>query len=346
MTKEEAEQILALFDPAYPARFFARNPANQEVFGGAVTDADMLVVYANWADAANYNSYIQLNPTEKLTGTRCRAEDVSHWSWFVLDIDPVGGVPFDTEFGTLTPPGLPEVMLEKAESLMKAQFGLSKLHRVLIDSGRGMQAWYPLGPISTNETIHVHTEPLPRDFELEDVHNVTRELRMGDAASRVMSYWLGWLSARLGSYAGCVIDTSVSDLPRVMRLPFTINQKTGRRASIIETTSKVNESLARRLLTYAPYKVWKDRPAVDVAGGGWTAYVGHMTRGGRIFLTEGAEEPGRHRAASAAMLSLLDLGCPMEEIKAALRFGGSLCTPVLPASETDPMVERRGNVTA
>jgi hypothetical protein len=331
MTEKEAKLVLALFDPQYPIRFFARNPCSQEVFGGAVADANMLVDYSEWADKAKFNSYIQLNPTRKLVGTRCRAEDITNWSWFMLDIDPV--LPYADPMSTL----------ERAEDLLKAQFGLKELHRVLIDSARGVQAWYPLGPIPTSEIFKAHTDPLPRSFDLKDVSDVEREMKIGDAAPRAMAYWLGWLFERMGgTYSGCNIDTSVSDLPRVMRLPFTINQKTGRRTEIKETTSLKNMSLASKLLTYAPYKVWKEKPAVEALEGAlWIMYLPHMTRGGRVFLTEGAEEPGRHRAASAAMLSLMDLGCDYGQIKAALRFGGQLCTPVLPSSETDDMIKRR-----
>ena len=328
MTEQEAQQVIDIVGT--PGRFFSRSPVDGIVFGASFSQAIELVTYANWADQANYNSYIQLNPSRKITGTRCRAEDITHWAWFVLDIDPV------EEYNE------PMKALDRAEDLMKAMFGLKELHRVVVDSGRGVQAWYPLGPLPTNEVIKVHTDPLPRDFELEDVPAVEKEMTIREAAPRVMSYWLGWLAQRMGTYEGCNIDTSCSDLSRVMRMPFTTNQKTGRRSTILTTTQKVNESLARRLLTYAPYHLFKERPVMTVIGNGcWTSYVGQMTRGGRIFLTEGSEEPGRHRAASAAMLSLMDLGCDLEQIKAALRFGGALCSPALPASETDQMVERR-----
>lgn len=339
MTKSEVERVLSLF-AHWPegsiARFFARNPTTQDVFGASASSARWLCDYANWADEMGFNSYIQVNPTNKQEGTRCRAEDISHWCWFLLDIDPV------------LPYADPMEALAKAESLLKAQFGLTKLSRVIIDSGRGVQAWYPLGPIPTNDVFRAHTDPLPRLFELEDVPSVVKEMTVGEAAPRAMAYWLGWLNERMGTHEGCNIDTSVSDLPRVMRLPYTINQKTGRKASIFDTYhGGVNETLAHKLLSYAPYKVWQDRPVVDVpSGASWTEYVGHMTRGGRVFLTEGQDEPGRHRAASAAMLSLMDLGCDPEQIKAALRFGGSLCTPCLPASETNQMVDRRFNVKA
>jgi hypothetical protein len=340
MTKEEAQQVLDLLRPHWPqgarARFFVRNSDTQEVFGCSVPNAEMLAHTATWAENAKYNCYIQLNPTFKPVGTRCSAEDITHWCWFLLDIDPV------LEYAN------PSEALERAEAKLQAMLGLNKLHRVLVDSGRGLQAWYPLGSRATLERIVVHVDPLPRTFELEDVPIVTREVTIGEAAPRVMGYWLNYLSQRLGTVAGCQIDTSVSDLSRVMRLPFTVNQKTGRRSSILERCSGVNVSLADKLLTYAPYSIWKERmPSLSMEGASWHQYLPHMTRGGRMFLTEGQEEPGRHRAASSAMLSLLELGCQADQIKAALRFGGSLCTPTLPPSETDVMVERRmGNVKA
>lgn len=333
MIRSEVEQIFNLFSH-WPegsiVRFFARNPTTQDVFGASASSARWLCDYANWADEMGFNSYIQVNPTNKQEGTRCRAEDISHWCWFLLDIDPV------------LPYADPMEALAKAESLLKAQFGLTKLSRVIIDSGRGVQAWYPLGPIPTNDVFRAHTDPLPRLFELEDVPSVVKEMLVGEAASRAMSYWLGWLNERMGgTYSGCNIDTSVSDLPRVMRLPFTINQKTGRRSSILECSSGVNVSLAEKLLTYAPYSLWKSKPILNISFSDWASFIPYMTRGGRIFVTEGSTEPGRHRAAASALLSLLELGCSKNQIKAALYFGGKLCTPVLPDSEIDPMVDRR-----
>ena len=158
------------------------------------------------------------------------------------------------------------------------------------------------------------------------------------AAAKAQSYTL----ATLPSTDGCIVDTSCSDLARVMRLPYTTNQKTGRRASIIWRSSHANPALVRWLLDRTPASLWeRPAPSTVAPGSPWAAYLPDLTVAGRRFLTEGAEEPGRHKAAAAAMLSLLEQGASEEQILSALSHGARLCEPPLPQPEVTTMVTRR-----
>jgi hypothetical protein len=65
-----------------------------------------------------------------------------------------------------------------------------------------------------------------------------------------------------------------------------------------------------------------------------------MTRAGRLFITEGAEEGGRHHAAVAAARSLRDLGCSAEQAKLALIEGGKMCFPKFEANEVEVIIVR------
>lgn len=69
-------------------------------------------------------------------------------------------------------------------------------------------------------------------------------------------------------------------------------------------------------------------------------FVAHMTRAGRMFLTEGSEEGGRHHAAVAAARSLRDLGCSHTQARLALIEGGKACTPIFGADEVDIIIRR------
>jgi len=334
MTFIEAKKVLDILYAQWPnsaiPRFFARNKEGR-CHGTAILGAEDLAVESAWADRARFNSYIQMNPSMSRTGIRCSAEDITHWSFFLVDIDPTG----------------PDPDLDGAEeavrSILSNYLGIINLHATVIDSGRGRQLWFPLEKLPLYGHHKVWSEPhLTRNLEpIADLEPKT--LQTIKAAPRAMAYWHGLLRDRTAHLRDVTIDTSVSDLARVMRLPYTINQKTGRMATILSSQPGPNVGMAHKLISYAPYKLWADRPEVMISNGKWPEYLSSMTRGGRIFLTEGSTEPGRHHAASAAMLSLLDLGCPIDEIKAALRFGGSLCDPILPASDTDAMCERRRN---
>lgn len=333
MTPAQAKQVFDLFKGQWPSNsvmhlFFRTLKGRIHV--DVAPNPETLERLTEWATGSGYNCYVQVNPTYAAWPGRARTDTITHWSWFLVDLDPTG----------------PDPDLDGAEDFVMGflsnYLGIIHLHAVVIDSGRGRQLWFPLDTTPTDKLVPLRTEPLPRHPDAADILSNTRMVPMREAAPRAMAYWLGVLRDRMPIGLDITVDTSVSDLPRVMRLPFTINQKTGRRGSILSTQPRQNVGLADKLLHYAPYRLWKERAVVPIGGGTWPAYLSSMTVGGRKFVTEGQQgEGGRHRAASAAMLSLLELGCPLDEVKAAIRFGGQLCQPVLPPSETDPMVERR-----
>lgn len=217
--------------------------------------------------------------------------------------------------------------------------------------------WFPIaitelkwkgGPADTQ--ILVRTEPLARDFELTDpeYHLNTERLTLREASSRSMSYWLNLLKERMEQVlpdCGVTIDTSVSDLPRVMRLPYTWNFKSNRPTSILRKAEGWNPALGEKLISYTPYNVWRkvEYDAYEMAENAtWHHYLTHpgMKVNARIYLTEGAHEGGRHKAATAALLSLKELGCNGTQAEAALLWGARLCSPPLESREITPMIDR------
>lgn len=312
MTNEEATLVFDLAHFFWPSgstfRFFAKSES--KVFGCAIHNPHELAVMSGWADRNGYNSYWGINPTHKRIGTRCSSLDILAWCFFPLDIDPVAPC-YDAP-----------TFLERAEiALLDELPKLDPRCRLLISSGRGLQALYPVTPL------------------IFDDSGIRTRL------SRALNHLLNRLSTALGTIAGCQLDPSCSDLPRVMRLPFTLNQKTGRRANILKTTYDVALPDPRAILDLHdahPGSVTAQR--LDPQDH-WINYIPHMTAAGRRFLQEGSASPGRHRAATAAMLSLLELGADEPQVLSALRVGAVLCEPPLPHRDIENMVERRFRLT-
>ena len=342
MTLEQAEEVFELLGHPF-LRVFARDRSGRTM-GETILDPRQLATWSGFWTERGFNLYVQMNPTKRKGTGRVSTADISHWNWFLVDLDPISETP------------KLDLAKEFVEMFMYNYLGIKHLHYTLIDSGRGWQMWFPLplqplrwqdGPMDMK--IAVHTQPLPRMFELEDFDETnTIEVFLREAAPRAMSYWLNFLKERMELVlpaCGVTIDTSVSDLPRVMRLPYTENFKTGRPTSILRKQIGINVGLGNKLIAYAPYKVWKkeEYDAYEMADNAtWHHYLTHpgMKVNARIYLTEGVSEGGRHKAATAALLTLKELGCDATQVEAALLWGARLCSPQLEPREITPMIDR------
>ena len=342
MTTDEAKKVWEIMYRQWPEdavmRLFFRNAAGS-TRGGYVVSPEDLARETDYATASGWNSYIQMNPTARKSGYRVSGNDVTHWSWFLIDIDPTG------------PPG-PNLHLVEVADFIEAfiwnRLG-SKDEATRIMSGRGLQMWFPLQITDASEKLALRYESLPRDFEIEDREKGTVSLTVREAAPRAMSWWLDRLRRAVElalPKCECTIDTSVSDLPRVMRLPFTWNFKSNQPTTLVREAVVPNRNLAHKLLHYAPYSVWRPQETYEgyEVGDGvpWQKFLNHpgMKVRPRVFLTEGMEYGGRHKAATSALLTLKELGCNAEQTEAALLWGGALCSPPLERKEIAPMIER------
>jgi len=345
VTKQEAERVWALMYTQWPERaafrFLARSP-NGDVRGHALADPTALAAATETADRIGWNSYVGMNPTFMRGSGRPSGADIFNWAWFLVDIDPIGD--------------WREAKLDEAQewvmSFLRNYLGLLRYTPAVIFSGRGRQLWFALEPLDLSHFISIRDVPL-----LRDIDSAMEQMEKGegytiksarDVVSLAQSYWLDLMKERMEHHSGrlgwgVTIDTSVSDLPRVMRLPFTKNYKTGLRADLIEEGARI-EGLGHKLIHYAPHRLWIERePIVGLevtASTWWGKFLPHMTVMGRTFLTEGASEGGRHKAAAAALLNLKELGCGREQTKAALLAGAKLCNPELHPREITPMIDR------
>jgi len=174
---------------------------------------------------------------------------------------------------------------------------------IIIDSGRGMQAWIRLGDIDLDQ--------MPGGRSV---------------ARRANGYWLKTLDERLGVCHGCRIDTSVSDLPRVMRCPGTINVKTGRATRFVVPSAEVFDGLASKLVIGTPKKALEDPPAPEgiEPGQPWQSVFPHLTLMAQNYLRVGQEEPGRHKVMWHTAKKFFELGVTRKEAKKAIRWANRL----------------------
>jgi len=246
-----------------------------------------------------------------------------HWSYFLIDMDPVCTCPPErakkklskcvTCRGKADPLAACEEALLWIGEWMGRDFGGKRGERpIIIDSGRGVQAWIRLEDLS----LYTQSEKMPYQGS-----RIERSV-----ARRVNGYWLKKLDEKLGMTHGCRIDTSVSDLPRVMRCPGTVNVKTGRTAKFIYATDRVFVGLANLLVTGTPKQALTDpEPTEGVAAGQpWQMVFSHLTRMAQEYLTQGQAEPGRHKVMWHTAKKLRELGVTRAEARRALSWANAL----------------------
>jgi hypothetical protein len=208
----------------------------------------------------------------------------------------------------------PRAALDKALLWLGEWMGRNFTERVpiIIDSGRGCQAWIRLADIPLNDKM--------KHGEISDV-GVTRF-----TVRRANGYWLAQLDKKLGLCFGCKIDTSVSDLPRVMRCPGTVNIKTGKTATFIVASIEVFVGLSTLLVNGTPEPTFAipDGPSGLAADITWQDAFPHLTKMAQDYLRFGQEEPGRHKVMWHTAKKLQEIGCYREEARKALRWANRL----------------------
>ncbi len=296
--------------PDHVVRTYWRHPNGKRGGDYARTEKE-LDRFIEVCRAKGRNAYIAPNPTKCTTGDRHESLDVSHWSWFLIDVDPVGEV--------CTPlPVVYEALLWLGEWAGKDLAG----DAVIVDSGRGVQAWVRLSDQILTSHYGVLREEMI-DQVISDMHggpaNVDRK-----TARKTMSFWLKRLAEKIGTTNGCRIDTSCSDLPRLMRCPGTVNQKTGRETVLLHPGTGPVVGLAELLVTGTPDAVFAEPKYDGDSGRTWQAAFGDLTRAAQDYLTQGKEEPGRHVTVWKTAKSLAEKGVYIDQTRAAILYANGL----------------------
>jgi len=238
------------------------------------------------------NLYVGVNSSLKRTGIRVGAADINFWQRVVVDVDPDG------------PAADPEDAAVTAREWMDSFMGY-KTDPTVIYSGRGCQLWFNLA---------------------EALELKSGETRLGIRAA--VGQLLQLMSHDLAVFSGCRVDTSCSDLPRVARVPGTVNWKTKERARFITAGGREPSRFPLKIMeieTPPP----PPRGGKPPAEGNWFRRFCHLTNTARDFILEGRQEPGRHQAAYAAAASLRDIGATERDAIGAVLHGAKLCSPEL-----------------
>jgi hypothetical protein len=285
---------------------FARNPAEMERF-------------AQSAEAKGMNVYVAPNPTMSTVGMRHAAADVTHWSYLLLDMDPV-----EEDF-------LPEEALEDALLWLGEWSGRNFRQRrpLIIDSGRGRQAWIRMDDTVLDDR---QMEGVYIGVSYDSMKGVPVEPPFGictrKTARKAMGHWLKRVSDKIGTTYGCRLDSCTSDLPRVMRCPGTVNIKTGRMAQIIEPSRERFSGYAALLTTGTPDSVYAEpEPGEVPPGTPWQKVFTNLTKKAQVYLTEGREAPGRHETAWHTATKLKECGIERAQARAAIAYANGICGP-------------------
>jgi len=282
----------------YMLHWFASRPDGTARMGDYAMSPAELVKAVLAAEKQEMNFYVQLNPSVRRDGVRNRAEDVTHWNYHLLDLDPGANAE-------------PLLALEEVLRFYHHRLGVV-LKPHIIFSGRGVQAWVPFyPPIPTSEPLRLGEW----------------EGKYSEVINRVQSYWLRLAEDRVGNVHGCRLDPAVADLPRVMRMPGTVNVKSGKEAAWIKEGTP-SHTLAHLLVSYADTKAVVP-PALPewMPGRTWQFYVPLTNWSAHRYLTVGGDQGTRHDMAVKAAKNLYELGCEEEQAQAALAWGNRLSAP-------------------
>lgn len=300
MNESQAQEIWSILphpSREHVVRVFAKR--NTITRGDFARNSRELVRFAN--AASDLSVYVAPNPTTRTVGIRHNNEDVTHWSFFLIDIDPI-----EDDY-------IPNNALDEVLKILGGYCGhdLFKTPPNIIDSGRGIQVWCRTDDRELGEGENPFHGPIDRKI-----------------ARRAMSYWLKKLSRRLGLIEGCKIDTSCSDLPRVMRMPYTINHKTHREATIIQKQEQPFPWLIPFLVAGTPAEVLyqPDTPSAGVVSH-WQLVFTKLTKSAQEYILFGKEEPGRHQVAWHTAKSLEELGVSREQAEKAIYRANKLKGP-------------------
>lgn len=296
--QEDAAQGWELLSYEDEVQWFStkQEVGRKRVMGGRLRSVDALIGTVRNAAELGWNLYLNLNPTFNRPGkSKLSREDVKLWRYIVVDLDPGGDA--------LVPPQPshnPDAGLGWTDGF------LEYAHRIF--SGRGYQYWLPV-------RHPMHERPPGTGATCGEWD--------GAGYERIMQGFLRALAAETEAWApGWIVDTTCSDLARVVRCPGSVNQKTGARA-VVEHVHKgagIDISVLMRyngaITPSAPYHQF-NLNLLDT--------LPHLNIRARTFILEGASSPGRHSACYATCKNLHELGVDSDRALEWLLIGAGKC---------------------
>lgn len=157
----------------------------------------------------------------------------------------------------------------------------------VVDSGRGLQCWLRFSP------------PAPAEY-----------IRRGATFLR-----------NLPRFPGVRID-GTADLPRLARLPGTVNTKTGRYTRVLSVGQALSPSWLEQFEPTVPSWGASDGGSL----GSLADLAPSLTASAMVFITLGADTGERHKACFAAAASLREAGATPESALSLLLRGAGRCS--------------------
>lgn len=243
-----------------------------------------------------WNVYVCLNPARP-HGIKPRSRDVYEFRQLLVDLDPI-----------LDGFAIWDAEQEAMSELIR--LGVRPRGCAHVYSGRGVQLWVQFETQTFND----------------DIQRSALEQRCAAFLRAI----------KLSASCGVRVDPCTSDLPRLARLPGSVNQSTGQLARIKSKPGCRNkmELLWQQQVILPPER---KRVCSDLTN--LFPVLPHLTWRATEFLKLGVGEPGRHAACVAAARSLRDTGVPVHLATEWLNEGAGKCSPQLGEEDVKRIVE-------
>lgn len=238
-----------------------------------------------------WDLYVGMNPANTWRKLKVSDADIAEIIGLVVDIDPITP--------RMPPEGVESYALDAIETV------LGRLpHSIVVSTGRGLQVW-----------LKVQFHILNSSEDRLAWRYATKQFIQ--AVARHFDFTTGYR-----------VDTSCSDLSRLIRAIGSTNQKNGRTVQAISQHQFLPIQPTNFLERY-PFIPEPLAPPAHPTGAWWKSF--HLLSGtAKDFLVDGVSEPGRHAACYAAAASLRDVGVEPPIAERLISKGALLCSPPLP----------------
>lgn len=278
-------------------RWFATSEANN--LGGIAHSPQSLESVARLSHVG-YNCYVTLNPTNTRPTKRINQNDVTHWAFLLLDLDPldknadvndaIGWLDYD-----LTP------------------YGGIDLVPTILRSGRGVQGWLRFAP---------------REIDSEEQRRYFVGVNRGFLKTMRRNIPKGWR-----------LDMT-SDLARIARMPGSLHQTTGIQAEIecfgrMQTKLETDRFIKQY---YEPIPLQSFES--DGTEKEWFEVQEELTFAAKNFILMGALEGERHRTCQHTCKTLQERGVSKMSAFEALMLGNEACKSPLAEREVRGILEQ------
>lgn len=301
------EETFALLAHEGELRWFAKRTDGLKLGGVARSPERLAQLRRTSENGADV--YVQLNPSVGFKGQRAGARDITHFRGFLLDLDPA---PQAASASPLVPEHWWPEMASAVDQLAELLGG--EVNPWLVNSGRGLQAWILGMPFSPPG----EWRPLVRR-----------------AVSAMVK--------RLELAPGVIADPMVCDVSRVVRLPGTVNQKTGRTAELLHLGVPTRRLFERLAAVDPGEEEVEPSEALPGSKDSYTQVWVRLTATAQRFITTGWTYPGRHSALWHTAELLHREGLSVAAAERALWLGARACRPqALSRSDVRYALERGG----